>query len=67
MVMIGYGHQGEEAAIYVAYYFKLPAGVERRDIGSALFHIRIYISFLFFKPTQLSVALLYYFITCIYE
>ena len=47
MVMVGYeyGHQGEEAVIYVAY-FKIICvmGVERRDKGSALFHItEIYI------------------------
>ena len=40
MVMVGYGHQGEEAVIYVAYFKIICAmGVERRDKGSALFHI----------------------------
>ena len=35
MVMVGYGHQGE-----VAYFRIICAmGVERRDKGSALFHI----------------------------
>ena len=40
MVMVGYGHQGEEAFIYVAYFKIICAmRVERRDKGSALFHI----------------------------
>ena len=40
MVMVGYGHQGEEAVIYVAYFIIVcTMGVERRDKGSALFHI----------------------------
>ena len=40
MVMVGYGHQGEEAAIYVADFKIICAmGVERRNKGSALFHI----------------------------
>ena len=39
MVMVGYGHQGEEAVIYLAYFKIICAmGVERRDNGSALFH-----------------------------
>ena len=39
MVMVGYGHQGEEAVIYVAYFKIICAmGVERLDNGSALFH-----------------------------
>ena len=40
MVMVGYDHQDEEAVICVAY-FKIICvmGVERRDKGSALFHI----------------------------
>ena len=34
------GHQGEEAVIYVAYFkINCAMGVERRDKGSALFHI----------------------------
>ena len=36
MVMAGHGHQAEEAAIYVC-----AMGVERRDKGSALFHIMV--------------------------
>ena len=41
MVMVGFGHQGEEAVLYVAY-FKIicTMGVGRRDKGCALFHIR---------------------------
>ena len=40
MVKIGYGHQGEEAVIYVAYFKIICAmEVERRDKGSAVFHI----------------------------
>ena len=40
MVMVGYGHQGEEAVIYVAYFKNICAmGVERRDKGNTLFHI----------------------------
>ena len=40
MLMVGYSHQGEEAVIYVAYFKIICAvGVERRDKGSALFHI----------------------------
>ena len=38
--MVGYGHQGEEAVIFVIYFKIICAiGVERRDKGSALFHI----------------------------
>ena len=38
--MVGYGHQDEEAVIYVAYLKIICAmGVERRDKGSALFNI----------------------------
>ena len=41
MVMVRYGHQGEEAVIYVAYFEIICAmGVERRDKGSALFEPR---------------------------
>ena len=40
MVMVGYCHQGEEAIIYEAYFNIICAmAVERRDKGSALFHI----------------------------
>ena len=40
LIMVGYGHQAEEVAIYVAYFKIVCAiGVERRDKGSALFHI----------------------------
>ena len=40
MVMVGYDHQDEEAAIYVAYFKIICAmEVQRRDKGSALFHI----------------------------
>ena len=36
------GHQGEEAVINVAYFrINCTMGVQRRDKGSALFHIRI--------------------------
>ena len=44
MVMVGYDHQdvNVEAVIYVAYFRIICAiGVERRDKGSALFHIII--------------------------
>ena len=39
--MVENGHQGEEAVIYMAY-FKIicTMGVERRNKGSALFHIK---------------------------
>ena len=40
MVMVGYGHQVEEAVIYVAYFKIICAmGVQRHNKGSALFHI----------------------------
>ena len=40
MVMVGNGHQAKEAVLYVAYFKIISAiGVERRDKGSALFHI----------------------------
>ena len=43
MVMVGYGHLGEEAVIYVAYFKIICAiGVQRRDKGGAIFHIRFY-------------------------
>ena len=46
MVMVGYGHQSEEAVIYIyqtVAYFKIKSamGVERRDKSSALFHIML--------------------------
>ena len=42
MVMVGYGHKGEEAVIYVAYFKIICAmEVERRNKGSALFHINV--------------------------
>ena len=39
MVMVGYGHQGEEAVNYVTMIIFCAMGEERRDKGSALFHI----------------------------
>ena len=37
---VGYAHQGEEAVNYVDYFKIICAmGAERRDKGSALFHI----------------------------
>ena len=40
MVMVDYGLQGEEAVIYEAYFEIICAmAVERRNKGSALFHI----------------------------
>ena len=38
IVVVGNGHQGEEAVVYVAYFIYV-MGVERRDKSSALFHI----------------------------
>ena len=40
METVGNSHEGEEAVIYVAYFKTICAfGAERRDKGSALFHI----------------------------
>ena len=40
MVIVGYGHQDEEAVIHVAYFKIICAMVvERHNKGSALFHI----------------------------
>ena len=54
MVMVNYGHQGEEAIISVANFKIICAmGVERRDKSSALFHIiEIYIKKLEDKLNQ---------------
>ena len=47
MVMVGYDHQDEEAVIYVAYFKIICAmAVERRDKGSALFHISTLLHYL---------------------
>ena len=41
MVMVDYGHQGEEAVIYVAYFKIICARrIGHRDKGSASFHIK---------------------------
>ena len=42
MVMVGYGHQGEEAVIYAHFKIICTMGVERRDKGSALCHNRFF-------------------------